>query len=157
MDQPGVNDGSLASGATAGAKSSGSFVPQPLLDAADAKIATWSSAVIDAADTVERLVSSESLPIPEPVRELITSTSQKLRNLGSTASERDAADLVADLQRRAASHPAAAIGIGAAVGAALATLLVRLGSPTTPATTSPRSNRHSAADRRAAPSAANQT
>lgn len=156
MEQSGVNDGSLNSGASAPAKSSGSFVPQTLLDAADAKIATWSSAVIDAADTVERLVTSQSLPIPEPVRELITSTSQKLRNFGSAASEREAADLVADLQRKAASHPAASIGIGAAVGAALATLLVRLGSPNTPASTGPRSDRRGAGDRPAAPAAANQ-
>ncbi|QJU60186.1 hypothetical protein HL653_22780 [Sphingomonas sp. AP4-R1] len=108
---------------------SSSFVPQGLLDAADAKIATWSTAVIDAADTVERLASADSLPLPDSVRDLVTSTSQKLRNFGSAASEREAADLVTDLQRTAAAHPAASIGIGAVVGAALATLLVRLRTP----------------------------
>lgn len=147
MDQSGVVEGSTSPSGEASVKSSSSFVPQGLLDAADAKIATWSVAVIDAADTVERLMSSESLPIPDGVRDLVTSTSQKLRNFGSAASEREAADLVADLQRKAASHPAASIGIGAAVGAALATLLVRLGSPTTPAPGGTRSGGNSGSSR----------
>lgn len=151
MDQSGVVEGSTSPGGEASVKSSNSFVPQGLLDAADAKIATWSSAVIDAADTVERLVSSESLPIPDGVRDLVTSTSQKLRNFGSAASEREAADLVADLQRKAASHPAASIGIGAAVGAALATLLVRLGSPAAPAPDSARSGGNGNSNRSKAP------
>src|ERR1700712_4569591 len=106
-----------------------SFVPQAALDAADAKIATWSGLVIDAADTIERLLSSESLPVPDAARDLAKSTTQKLRSLGTAASEQQAADLVAGLQRTAAAHPAASIGVGAAVGAALAALLVRLGNP----------------------------
>jgi ElaB/YqjD/DUF883 family membrane-anchored ribosome-binding protein len=109
-----------------------SFVPQFALDAADAKIATWSGVVIDAADTIERLLSSESLPIPDAARDLAKTTTQKLRSLGTTASEQQAADVVAGLQRTAAAHPAASIGVGAAVGAALAALLVRLGTPETP-------------------------
>lgn len=117
-----------------------SLVPSFALDAADAKIATWSGAIIDAADTIEKLIGAESLPIPETVRELATSTTQKLRSLGTTAGEQQAAELVASLQRSAAAHPAASIGVGAAVGAALATLLVRLGkvndvSPATAGTT----------------------
>ena len=128
---------------------SSSFVPQGLLDAADAKIATWSTAVIDAADTVERLASAESLPLPDSVRDLITSTSQKLRNFGDAASKREAADLVTDLQRTAAAHPTASIGIGAVVGAALATLLVRLGATATGATpAAPRVRAGATADRR---------
>jgi ElaB/YqjD/DUF883 family membrane-anchored ribosome-binding protein len=106
----------------------GSFVPQAALDAADAKIATWSGVVIDAADTIERLLNSESLPVPEAARDLVRSTTQHLRSLGTAASEQQAADLVAGLQRTAAANPAASIGVGAAVGAALAVLLVRLGS-----------------------------
>lgn len=104
------------------------IIPNFALDAADAKIATWSAAIVDAADTIERLVGAESLPVPDAVRELATSTTQKLRNFGSAAGEQQAVDLVAGLQRTAAAHPAASIGIGAAVGAALATLLVRLGT-----------------------------
>jgi ElaB/YqjD/DUF883 family membrane-anchored ribosome-binding protein len=109
-----------------------SFVPQFALDAADAKIATWSGAVIDAADTIERLLTSESLPIPDAARDLAKSTTQKLRSLGTAASEQQAADVVAGLQRTASAHPAASIGVGAAVGAALAALLVRLGTPGAP-------------------------
>ena len=109
-----------------------SFVPQFALDAADAKIATWSGAVIDAADTIERLLSSESLPVPDAARDLAKTTTQKLRSLGTTASEQQAAEVVAGLQRTAAAHPAASIGVGAAVGAALAALLVRLGTPGSP-------------------------
>ena len=104
-------------------------VPQFALDAADAKIATWSAAIIDAADTIERLVASESLPVPHGVRDLATTTTAKLRSLGTKSSEQDAAEMVAGLQRTAAAHPAASIGIGAAIGAALATVLVRMGAP----------------------------
>ncbi len=104
------------------------LVPQFALDAADARIATWSGAIVDAADTIERLVASESLPVPDTVRELATATTQKLRSLGAQSGEIDAAELVSGLQRRAAAHPAASIGIGAAIGATLATLLVRLGT-----------------------------
>ena len=75
------------------------------------------------------MIGSESLPVPDAVRDLATSTTQKLRNLGTKASEQDAAELAAGLQRTAAAHPAASIGVGAAVGAALATLLVRLSAP----------------------------
>jgi ElaB/YqjD/DUF883 family membrane-anchored ribosome-binding protein len=85
--------------------------------------------VIDAADAIDRLIGSESLPVPDAVRELATSTTQKLRSFGTKASEQDAAELAAGLQRAAAAHPAASIGVGAAVGAALATLLVRLSAP----------------------------
>lgn len=104
------------------------LVPQFALDAADAKIATWSAAIVDAADTIERLVGSESLPVPDGVRDLATSTTQKLRSFGTQSGEYDAAELVGGLQRTAAAHPAASIGLGAAVGATLAALLVKLGT-----------------------------
>jgi ElaB/YqjD/DUF883 family membrane-anchored ribosome-binding protein len=123
-------EGSAAKGVSPAAKSAlsgaASFVPQSALDAADAKIASWSGLVIDAADTIERLIGSESLPVPDAARELAKNTTQKLRSLGTAASEQQAADLVAGLQKTAAAHPAASIGVGAAVGAALAALLVRL-------------------------------
>lgn len=127
------------------------IVPQFALDAADAQIATWSTAVVDAADTIERLVASESLPVPDAVRDLATSTTQKLRSLGQSASEQQAADLVAGLQRTAAAHPAAAIGVGAAIGAALAGVLIKLGSP---ATAGPAPARKSSAPRKSATDAA---
>lgn len=104
------------------------IVPQFALDAADAKIASVSAAIVDAADTIERLVASESLPIPDGVRELATSTTQKLRTFGTRSGDYDAAELVGGLQKTAAAHPAASIGLGAAVGATLAALLVKLGS-----------------------------
>lgn len=104
------------------------IVPQFALDAADARIATWSAAIVDAADTIERLVASESLPVPDGVRDLATSTTKKLRNFGTQSGDYDAAELVGGLQRTAAAHPAASIGLGAAVGATLAALLVKLGS-----------------------------
>lgn len=104
------------------------IVPQFALDAADAKIASVSAAIIDAADTIERLVASESLPVPDGVRELATSTTQKLRTFGTRSGDYDAAELVGGLQKTAAAHPAASIGLGAAVGATLAALLVKLGS-----------------------------
>lgn len=110
-----------------------SILPAFALEAADAKIATWSSAIVDAADTIEGLVASESLPVPDAVRDLATSTTQKLRQVGTTAGEQEAAELVASVQRTAAAHPAAAIGVGAAIGAALAALLVRLGKSSGPA------------------------
>ena len=104
------------------------IVPQFALDAADAKIASVSAAIVDAADTIERLVASESLPVPDGVRELATSTTQKLRTFGTRSGDYEAAELVGGLQRTAAAHPAASIGLGAAVGATLAALLVKLGS-----------------------------
>ncbi|MBN8808279.1 MAG: hypothetical protein J0I47_08590 [Sphingomonas sp.] len=104
-------------------------MPQFALEAADAKIATWSTAIVDAANTIERLLSSESLPVPDGVRDLATSTTEKLRGFGTKAGEQDAKELVAGLQRTAAAHPAASIGVGAAIGAALAAVLVRMGAP----------------------------
>lgn len=104
------------------------FVPQFALDAADAKIATWSTALVDTADTIDRLISAESLPVPDGVRELASTTTQKLRGFGEQSGEYEASELVASLQRTASAHPAASIGVGAAVGAALAALVVRLGS-----------------------------
>ncbi len=84
--------------------------------------------MIDAADAIERLLGSQSLPVPDAVLELVTSTTQKLRKLGTAAREQDAAELVGGLQRTAAAHPAASIGVRAAVGAAIAGLLIRLGA-----------------------------
>lgn len=107
------------------------ILPQFALDAADARIATWSGAIVDAADTIERLVASESLPVPDGVRDLATATTRKLRSFGEQSGDYDAADMVSGLQKAAAAHPAASIGIGAAVGATLAALLIRLGSGST--------------------------
>lgn len=103
-------------------------VPKFALDAADAKIAEWSGMVMDTADAIDRLLASESLPVPDSVRELAGSTTQKLRSLGSQSGEHQTADLVIGLQRAASAHPAASIGVGAAIGAALAALVVKLGS-----------------------------
>lgn len=126
------NDSVTSTNASTGIKDNPrTIVPQFALDAADAKIASVSAAIVDAADTIERLVGSESLPVPENVRELATSTTQKLRNFGARSGEYDAAELVGGLQRTAAAHPAASIGVGAAVGATLAALLVKLGSSNT--------------------------
>ena len=112
-----------------GRSGAATFVPQFALDAADARISAWSGAVIEAADAIDRLIAAETLPVPNSVRELATSSTQKLRDLGTKASEREAAELAAGLQRAAAAHPAASIGVGAAIGAALAALLVRVGTP----------------------------
>jgi len=117
------------------------FVPQFALDAADAKISEFSGLITDAADTIERLIGTESLPVPEAVRELVTSTTQKLRKLGTTAGSQDSADLIAGLQRAAAAHPAASLGIGAAVGATLAALLVRVAPSAKTASTAGRTSR----------------
>ena len=108
------------------------IVPGFAIDAANAKIESWSGAIVEAAEAIERLVSSESLPVPDGIRDLATSTTQKLRDFGTRSGDYDAADLVAGLQRKAAAHPAAAIGVGAAIGATLATLLVRVGSSPPP-------------------------
>jgi hypothetical protein len=125
-------------GGTAGASTPRTLVPQFALDVADAKIATWSTAIVDAADTIERLVASESLPVPDGVRDLATATTKKLRSFGTQSGDYDAAELVSGLQRTAAAHPAASIGLGAAIGATLAALLVRFGSfSTTPDAASP--------------------
>lgn len=112
-----------------GAASERTLVPQFALDAADAKIATLSETVVETADTIDRLVSDESLPMPESVREFATSTTEKLRDFGARSGEQDASELIAGLQRAAAAHPAMSIGIGATVGATLAALFVRLGGP----------------------------
>lgn len=104
------------------------IVPQFALNAADAKIATWSGAIVDAANAIEQLVGAESLPVPDAVRDLATTTTRRLRDLGTQAGEQEAREIVLGLQRTAAAHPAAAIGAGAAIGAALAALLVRLGT-----------------------------
>lgn len=129
-------DASDSSPPAASATSSGrrsTVIPQFALDQADAKIASWSSAVVDAADTIERFVTSDSSPVPESARELAISVTQKLRSLGTTASEQQAAEIVEGLQARAAAHPAAALGIGAVIGAALAGVLVRFGTAVRPA------------------------
>lgn len=127
-----------STGSTAGVSTPRTLMPQFALDAADAKIATWSTAIVDAADTIERLVASESLPVPDGVRDLATATTKKLRIFGTQSGDYDAAELVSGLQRKAAAHPAASIGLGAAIGATLAALLVRFGSSsTTPDAASP--------------------
>lgn len=128
-DSP-VQTASLSSGndrSREGTSGERTLVPRFALDAADAKIATLSETVVETADTIDRLVSDESLPVPESVREFATSTTEKLRDFGARSGERDASELVAGLQRAAAAHPAMSIGIGATVGAALAALFVRLG------------------------------
>lgn len=125
--QPLKPTGSLISGATP--------VPQFALDAADAKIAALSSAVVGAADTIDQFLSSSSSSVPESAREFATSISQKLRSLGTNAGEQQAADLVQGLQKKAAAHPAAAMGVGALIGAALAGLLVHFGSSAVSANT----------------------
>jgi ElaB/YqjD/DUF883 family membrane-anchored ribosome-binding protein len=109
------------------AAAAATIVPQFALDAANTKIAALSAAVIETADSIDRLVGSESLPMPDAMRDLAASTTRRLRDLGSAAGEQDTAELVAKLQRNAAAHPAASIGLGAAIGATLAALLVQLG------------------------------
>lgn len=106
----------------------GHALPQFALDAANRQVARLSAALAGAADTIDELGGGVDPPLPEAFKGFAANASGTLRDLADRAGEQDASQFVRNLQRIAASHPVATAGIGAAIGAVLGLVLVRLGS-----------------------------
>jgi hypothetical protein len=121
------NDGTTDDVGTArSAPGAGSAIPQFAINAANRQVARVSEVLSGAADSIDDLLASEQLPLPDQVRGFATSASETLRKYSDRANPEEAAKLIDTLQSKAASHPVATAGIGAAIGAALGLALARL-------------------------------
>jgi hypothetical protein len=109
-------------------------LPQFAANLAGAPAARVAGALTGAADSIDAIASGDDFPGNDTLRDFATSASQKLRDLAGRADPEEAGRLVAALQRKAAEHPAATAGVGAALGAVLGLVLARLGSDTDAAT-----------------------
>ena len=114
-----------ATGHTATAATRSAF-PQFALDAADRQIEKVGSSLTGAADAIDEAFERGSLPGGDALQRYAGSAARRLRDLGERAGGLDADALVAEAQRAAAARPALAIAIGAAAGALLATVFVRM-------------------------------
>ena len=110
-------------------------------NAVSAQVGRVSEILNSAADAIDELLGSTSLPVPDGAKGFISSASGKLRDMADRTSEEEASKMLETLQRTAADHPAATAGLGAALGAALGLALAKLGGP---ASTTPPNNEREA-------------
>lgn len=97
--------------------------------AVNAQVGRVSEILNGTADSIDELLGGSNSPLPDSAKGYVTSTSSKLRELAGRATEEEASKLLRNLQQAASSHPAATMGLGAALGAALGLALVKLGGP----------------------------
>jgi hypothetical protein len=102
----------------------------------NAQVGRVSEILNGTADSIDELLGGRNSPLPDTAKVYVTSTSGKLRALADRVTEEEASKLLRNLQQAAASHPAATMGLGAALGAALGLALAKLGGPSQPRTSS---------------------
>lgn len=100
--------------------------------AVNAQVGRVSEILNGTADSIDDLLGGSNSPLPDSAKGYVTSTSGKLRELADRATEEEASKLLRNLQQAASNHPAATMGLGAALGAALGLALAKLGGPSQP-------------------------
>lgn len=125
----GSAQGGSAPGGTApgGSVQGGSAIPQFAINAANRQFSRVAEVLTGTAEAIDDLLASQELPLPDGIHGFAETASDTLRGLADRASEQEAGDLLAGLQRTATNQPWATASICAALGAALGLALTRLG------------------------------
>ncbi len=121
-----------AAAPTASAASRSAF-PQFAIDAANERLGAVGTTLNGAADAIDDLFERDALPFGQDFQSLAARAARGLRDTGTTLANQDAGELLGAAQRSAAARPALTVSVGAALGAALAFVLIRTAPRLVPA------------------------